>query len=322
MSLCVAHICGPKGSGKTTLARYVAEILGVRDVYHVELIRADAAVTRDPLRLFPSGDSALLTRRFPYSPDRVFEQVPAVLQSIRRERRWATVLLETDSDPCHRQGPESDLRLFVASAPDMESDVFRSDEDAARVLNEVMNDSAAFAAEIYGLPDCPDLDNLDEDDSFIIPPADLKPGSDRDRNPMTRSQYGRLLSSDIGLEIAARVQFQPDYQLLLESDVVLINTGRGGTGDVVDTVARRVEELQLCVRRPPGRETMLAVCDLMNPTDPMQRAGLKRVAELLRQVTATWPQPSRASDAIMPAIPSDLPPPPIFRTDYPREAAG
>lgn len=316
MSLCIAHICGPKGSGKTTLAELLAAYLGSRDLFHLELVHGPDAPP-DPVRLTPAARGALLTRRCAYEPDRLFEQLPIFLQSVRRERRWATVLLESDSDPCHRQAHDFAVRLFVAPAPVGEQDVFRPDDAAARALNEVMNDSAAFAAEVYGLPPVPELDELDP----VAPPApfDLAPAGEHvgDRDPLSRSQFGRLLDSDLGMEIAARVQFQPEYQLMLESDVVIINTGCGGAGDVIDTVARRIEELQLCIRRPAGREPLLAVCDLADGEDPMRRSALDRAAELVRAVTAQWPQPSSATTAA-----PDRLPPPHYRGDYSREAAG
>jgi len=281
MSLCVVHISGPSRAGKTTLARCLARHLAPNPPHHLRMVRIEAGPP-ESLSAVESIPGMFESRQYTYSSERVFEQLPAALKSIKQVRRWATVLLETDVDPSYRHAHSYDVRVFVAPGARAFHEVFRTSHEAARAMNTIMQDTLAFAHEIFGL-----VPNADLDDSRTGLDIPLRrpstPGA-----PDPRS-LGGLLQSTIGGEIISRIQFQPDYHAVVDSDVVLINAARGGAGPVVDDVARHMEKLLSRLGRPPGREPMLAVCDLMDDDDPLQRQAIGRMIELIEQVKADWP---------------------------------
>lgn len=284
MALCVVHVCGPRRAGKTTAALRLAPRLGTDKPYHLRLIPS-ATATAAPLTIVSMMDGMRETRQVMYTPERIFEQLPAALKTIKLQRRWATVLLETDADPGFRHAGPFDVRLFVAPAARDVHEVFRTPAEAALAMNQIMQDTFAFAQEIYGL--IPDA-TLDESRSGLSAKAALG-GGRAPGDPLSDTHMRNLLSSTVGGEIAARVQFQPDYHAIVESDVVVINTARGGTGEAVDQVAERVEKVLSKLPHPAGREPLLAVCDVADEEDPMQQLALGRLAALVAEAKADWP---------------------------------
>src|SRR5262245_30569998 len=116
MPLCVVHICGPRQSGKTELAKRLARSLGPVRPHHLHLVQWDGKAPQGCSAVMPLDDMHE-PRRCTYTPERIVEQLPAALRAIKQTRRRATVLLETDSHPCHRQSYDYDVRAFVSHAP-------------------------------------------------------------------------------------------------------------------------------------------------------------------------------------------------------------
>lgn len=289
MSLCVVHITGPRAAGKTELAAQLATRLGTEPTYFLRFVpRIDATVEkRRRLTHLPGAKQSLL---HVYTPTKIFEQLPDALRDIKRNNRWATVLLETDTHPCHRQAYSYDVRVFVSAAPLDIHDVFRSPEETNAALRGILNDTCEFAHEIYGLT--PDM-ALDESRFGIVPGATTANEPKRlrsDRDPLSDTQVVELLSSTIGIELALRVQFQPDFEGIACSDVVILNTTAGGRTDVVDAVAGRIERMQPYIRRRQNRSVHLAVCDLSDPEDLVHQDAVTQILQLIDAAKSEWPR--------------------------------
>jgi hypothetical protein len=57
----------------------------------------------------------------------------------------------------------------------------------------------------------------------------------------------------------------------------------------IDDVARRIDWVHAGMRRAPGREPLLAVCDLDDPEDPMHVAAMNRITSIINAVKGGWP---------------------------------
>ena len=88
-----------------------------------------------------------------YTPDRVFETLPDALRMIRESEHRPFVVMEADADPALRHAYPYDYRAFIMRPPADLHEVFRSDSEAAAAMREVMQDTASFACEIFGLMD-------------------------------------------------------------------------------------------------------------------------------------------------------------------------
>jgi hypothetical protein len=100
-------------------------------------------------------------------------------------------------------------------------------------------------------------------------------------------QVRRFLASPLGAEVVTRVQLQPPYHSLADSDVVVINTARGRNATVVDECARKLRTLLNRIREGVGRHYDLFVCDPGCLDDP----GTVRLIERMRELASTNPPP-------------------------------
>jgi len=203
-----------------------------------------------------------------YTSDRCFEIIAEVLRNLSPTGSSLLVVLEADGDPCLRYAYPYDRRIFVMPAPGDVYDVFRTPEQAAIALKKVMEDTASFAAEIFGLFD---EDALGDD----VGVEHVRGGSmwsweqaAEEILQVDETQLRNFLDSPIGVEIASRIQLQPEYHGLVESDVILVNTGVGTTGAAVDEVIRRLEVLLSRIRGRLPSDALLFCCDPCRPHDP------------------------------------------------------
>jgi len=234
--------------------------------HHFRLTAAEA-VGRPSFQLVTASDDPTLasSRRIDYTSERCFEVIAEALMRLRPANPQEVVVLEADGDPCLRFAYPYDRRVFVMPAPSDVYDVFRTPEQAAVALRKVMEDTASFAAEIFGLFDD---DSLEED----LGGEYFRSGAARSWNQsavqVDEIQISSFLDSPLGVEIASRIQLQPEYHGLVESDVILINTGVGGTGGAVDEVLRRLEVLLNRIRARVQNDGMLFCCDPCETQDP------------------------------------------------------
>jgi len=278
MSLTVVLVCGPSGSGKSTLARLLAEEVLSRPPHYIRLRPAES--DRSPPLHLSDGDTRTAfasVQTVAYTPQRVFEVVPQALRRVRKEARFATVVIEGDSDPCLRHAFPYDYRLFVMPAPGEVYEVFRRPEEAAAALHEVMQDTAEFASEIFGLFDD---ETWDDDEGVRHEPRSRVRDGVEERLEVSESQVRQFLATPLGAEIASRIQLRPEYHTLVDSDLVLVNMGVGAGTPVVDDCVRRIGTLIARVRGPSRRGNVLYCCDPLNEADPLRA----RLAERLKAI--------------------------------------
>ncbi|UCG33166.1 MAG: hypothetical protein JSU68_00760 [Phycisphaerales bacterium] len=269
---------GPPNSGKTqVLMAIAASLLADDPPHHVRFIR-DGRCAGTEVKPIPSRAGIPLRGcwQVPYNADLAFEILPEAIHRIRNRVKYVTMLLEADADPSLRYAYGYTHRIFCMAAPSSISDVFRSPRQALRALQEVLDDTAAFAAEIFGLFGSELMDEIA--DAVTIPmPSELA----RRRGELSAAQMRRFLSSPLGAEIASRIQLQPLYHSLAESDCVVINTGREGDGSVLANCVRRLGTLLNRVREGTGKERQLFICDPSDAKDPGTAKLMARLKELL-----------------------------------------
>jgi len=277
MPIQVVFVTGPPVSGKSLVAEIIARDAARRPPHYIRLIRTHGQ--RSPVRLAqaPEVSGVASSQRVSYTCERVFEVLPEALTRARCGHRYATILVEADSDPILRHAYPYDARLFVMPAPGEVFTVFRTPAEAARALEEVMQDTAAFASEIFGLFES---DAWQEEDGR---PQVVRSGrGTEERLEISEQQARRFLASPLGAEIASRIQLRPEYHAIVESDVVVVNTAVGACSAAVDECVRRIDKLLARVRQN-RRADILYCCDPQNAQDPRRRHLVEHLRTLL-----TW----------------------------------
>jgi energy-coupling factor transporter ATP-binding protein EcfA2 len=272
MKLNVIMLCGPRSSGKSTLVRMLSSAMDA-PAHYLRLVPLEGQP-----RMTLLGDlkqSGLASwRRINYEGDRAFEFIPECLNDIAAESSANTVFIEADADPNLRYAYPYDHRIFVMPAPHCVDEVFRSAAEAAGALKDVMDDTAAFASEIFGLFDA----ELDDSASFSV---NDRGGVTEERLEITPAQMRRFVGSPLGAEIASRIQLQPDYHGLIESDIVLVNMGIGGTTSIVDRCIDRIQMLISRLSDAPRNTPQLFACDVLDTKDPLQRRLMNSLSNRL-----------------------------------------
>lgn len=263
----VVFVSGPNGAGKTRLVHFmVEEAMRVRP-HHIRLVRR-SPVGQPYLELVQLPDKSNLasSRRIDYDPDCCCETLNDAIQALPSTGPVNIVLVEGDGDPCLRWAYPYDRRIFVMPAPDDVYDVFRTPEQAAVALKKVMEDTASFATEIFGLFDEKQVEQetglmLDSGSSWTWD------RSARHAVEVSEADLRKFIDTPLGMEIASRIQLQPEYHGLVESDVILINMAVG-RGHAVDEVSRRLELLLSRIRSQAQNDGLLFCCDPCEREDP------------------------------------------------------
>ena len=266
------YLSGPSGCGKTTLALLIAKALQ----HPAHLVRMCPAADQHTNTIVAENASPPWASAYKvsYTPDRVFETLPEALRPIRQREHRPFVLIVADADPALRHAYPYDYRTFIMRPPADLHEVFRDESEAAAALREVMQDTASFASEIFGVMDSAGLeDTLDAS-------APESPGPRVEESES--SEIAQFLDSPLGAEIAARIQLQPPFYALVESDVSVINVGRSGRHHNVDECVRRLNTLLDHVRHETRRHSILYAGDLSNPSDPVHTQLAQRFARLFR----------------------------------------
>jgi hypothetical protein len=269
MGLSVTFVSGVQRCGKTTLLKLVRDHVVAAPVHYLRLTCRDNGCA-PPLKLCDPGEKQgfASSQWIIYERERIFEILPDALCAIRREDRHGQVLIEADADPHLRHAFPYDHRVFVMPAPRQLDDVFRTPAQAADAFKQVLNDTTLFASEIFG---------LFADDST----RDVDSSSE-DRPALTDSQMRTFLNSPLGDELASRIQLQPAFHGLTESDVVVINSPAEPIGAVVRQCIERIEFLLARLGRNGHSRTRLFACDLLDTADPRRLALLDALACFLR----------------------------------------
>jgi hypothetical protein len=218
--------------------------------------------------------------RVTYTGERVFETLPDGLRAVRRIDRYGFVIIEADGDPVLRHAYPYDYRIFVMPPPAEVTSVFRDARSAMIALQEVMQDTAAFASEVFGLFDAGGLD--DSIGVYHHAPGGLDRHGERvEALDISESQLRHFLNSPIGAEIASRIQLQPEFHAMVESDVVVINTGLDVPTDALDECVHRIEKLLGKVRHDARRHSVLYWGDITDSRDPSRNRLIRRLKTLL-----------------------------------------
>ena len=229
MGLRVTFVSGLRRSGKSAVIRTMIDKLWKKEPHYIRLAETGGDKRPPQQSAKPPPSCGVATARWlEYEADQIFEVLPAALAAIHRQDRYGSVVIEADADPVLRCAYPYDHRVFVMPVPNHVQDVFRDPSHAADELQRVLDDTAAFASEIFGL--------FAKDEEEDVEPSE-------DRPDLTETQIRGFLYSPLGDELATRIQLQPPYHGLVESDVIIVNTATGKPGPKTDECLRRVERL-------------------------------------------------------------------------------
>ncbi len=280
MPITTILISGPAQSGKTTLAHALAASALSGDPPHlIRLVRNANCI--GPVVTEAVGPRHPVLRghwTVPYSQDLAFELIPQAVHQIRRGEKLVTMLLEADADPALRYAFTYTHRIFILRTPREIRDVFRTSNQAALALRDVLDDTAAFASEIFGLFG---QELLDESEGVRVTQQEKTPGHVERHVEVSGAQMRRFLNSPLGAEIATRIHLQPLYHPIVDSDIVVINTSGGGDPAVVEQLLGMLRTLFSRIREGTGRHYDLFTCDPAAPDDPGTHQLIVRVRELL-----------------------------------------
>ena len=274
MPLTVVLVCGPRQAGKSALIECIGDELADHPPHHIRLVVEDNEASHSPglsamRRPNHTASSTLVT----CGPDTVTDVLTDALRGVRRRERYATVLIEGDCARSLRNALPYDHHVFVMPAPRSVHEVFRRPHEATAALREVMQDTEAFAAEMFG---------LFIDESELLSPDRFTPDQLKQRasRVMNSAQVARFLRTPLGAEIASRIQLQPAYQGMTGSDVVVVNTAAGVRSRETDECVQRIETLLSRICRNGNGRDMLYRCDPADPLDPARPKLLARLVDL------------------------------------------
>lgn len=254
MGLCVTFVSGLRRSGKSTLIRAMVDQLWKRPPHYLRLVKAGGDKTRPPAAAKPTNDCGVASARWlEYDDERIFELLSDALTALHKQDRFGSVVIEADAEPILRWAYPYDHRVFVMPVPKALADIFRDPERAAIELQRVLDDTQAFASEIFGLFSD---DLVDEAEAH------------EERKALSRTQLRGFLHSPLGDELATRIQLSPPYHGLVESDLIIVNTQVGAPTEETATCLRRIERLLERLRLASGRTTQLFHCDPLDFSTP------------------------------------------------------
>lgn len=263
MGLNVLFVSGLRRSGKSALIQAMIETLWEKAPHYIRLVdRASRKAASRHASAPPKQCPVASAQWLEYEPERVFEILPEALSRIHRADRFGAVVIEADADPALRHAYPYDHRVFVMPIPSGVQEVFRDPRCAADELRRVLDDTAAFASEIFG---------LFEDNRIGNPvPSEKRPA-------LTESRARAFLYSPLGDELATRIQLQPPFHGLVESDVIVINSQVGKLGPSPTACVQRIDRLLERIKQVDGKRAQLFFC---NPIDRTGRDCKKLIKAL------------------------------------------
>jgi hypothetical protein len=247
MGLSVVFVSGLRCSGKSAVIRAMIDRLWKHRPHYIRLVKSgsDKLPPKTSCKRLPECGVAS-ARWLEYDEEHVFEVVPDALTAIHRRDRYGSVVIEADADPALRHSYPYDHRVFVMPMPQALHDVFRDPARAAEELRRVLDDTVSFASEIFGLFSEAEQDEVDTPEQ---------------RLDLTATQMRGFLYSPLGDELATRIQLQQPYHGMVESDVIVVNTGIGTANSETEQCLHRVERLLDRIRGASGRPSELFLCD-------------------------------------------------------------
>lgn len=212
----------------------------------------------------PHGNGWASVHDVAYTPERVFETVPEALQRAHECDRDGFIILEADNGPAIRHAYPYDYRVFVMDRPSHACEVFRDPKAAAQALQQVMQDTASFASEIFGLFDDDSLEDSAGVHHRKPPPrhagqVDLE---QLETLEVEETQVRQFMGSPLGAEIASRIQLQPTFHPLVEADVALIVTQSDRSCPILNHCVDRLQNLLSRIRHEARQHSLLYWGDL------------------------------------------------------------
>jgi hypothetical protein len=264
MGLSVTFVSGPRRSGKSAFVQAMIDALYRTRPHYFRLVKSgsDKQAPKASSKPAEPGEQCGVAsaRWMEYDDDQVFAILPEALSAIHKRDRYGSVVIEADADPTLRCAYPYDHRVFVMPLPGELREVFRDSKQAASELQRVLDDTAAFASEIFG------LFHRDGDEAG---------GPAEDRSDLTHGQMRGFLYSPLGDELATRIQLQQPYHGLVESDVIVVNTSAGQGSPETDACLRRINTLLDRLRGAGGRRGELFLSELSDRPGALDRQLLK-----------------------------------------------
>lgn len=249
MALCVTFVSGIRKSGKSMVIQTMVEKLWKKPPHYIRLVKTgsgkSAAKSKSAAKQPTPKCNVASARWIDFTEDRVFEMLPEALEEIHREDRYGAVVIEADAEPSLRFAYPYDHRVFVMPRPASMQEVFRDPRQAASELRHALDDTAAFASEIFGLLQGSAEDSVE---------------ASEDRPELSGTNMRGFLYSPLGDELVTRVQLQQAYHGLVESDVVVVAARGPGTPES-DECLRRIDGLLARIRSLTDRRGEMFVCD-------------------------------------------------------------
>ncbi len=269
MGLSVTFVSGVRRSGKSAIIQAMIDRLWKIPPHYIRLVNAgsDKVVPKCPPPFPPPECGVASARWLEFDEDRVFETVPEVLATIHRQDQFGSVVIEADADPSLRCAYPYDHRVFVMPRPTSIHDVFRDPQLAANELRRALDDTAAFASEVFGL--------FSQNRDDVGDPPEERP-------EVTPAGMRGFLYSPLGDELATRIQLQQPYHGLVESDVVVVNTKLGEQSPESDQCLRRIERLIERVRGMSDRHADLFLCNPWNHNGKVCKTLLKALKPMCK----------------------------------------
>ena len=268
MGLCVTFVSGPEHTGKTAVIGALTGRLRKRKPHYLRLAKNGTGNHSGRQEGKPLPEFGLPSIRWvEYDEEHIFEILPEALANIHRQDRFGSVVVEGDADPSLRCAYPYDYRIFVMPLPSMMETVFRDQNTAAAEFSRVLDDTQAFASEVFGLHAGDGHD-------------DCEPSEDR--ATLSNAQMQAFLYSPLGDELATRIQLQPPYHGLVESDVVIVNTRIGQRTSETDDCLHRIEMMVKRSRSNSSRKSQLFRCDPCNQRCPVAKKLLKALEPMCR----------------------------------------
>lgn len=273
MPLNVILVSGPRGGGKTTLVELLGQEVLDHRPHHIRLVLNRHPGPPHPALSAPAPGGSASSRALVFDPATVMDELANALRDVRRQERYATVLVEGDDVPSVRNALPYDCHVFVMPAPASVHDVFRRPAEAEAALRQVMQDTEAFAAEMFGLF----LDETRAQSPDAYAPEEQQRRSERALDSADVRSY---LRTPAGVAIASRIQLQPAYQGLAESDVILVNSAVGAETAAVDDCVHKIETLLGRIRDDGDLTSALFCCDPLDRLDPIRPKLFRRLAAI------------------------------------------
>jgi len=266
MGLCVTFVSGPRHSGKSALVETMIDKLCKYKPHYIRLVKTGSKTQPGAfVDELESQNKSASARVLEYNPELIFEILPDALSAIHRRDRYGLVIIEADADPILRCAYPYDHRVFIMPSPSDIHEVFRDPDHAADELKKALDDTAAFASEIFGL---------------FADSTDSGPDPHEVRPDMTTTQMRGFLYSPLGDELATRIQLQPPYHGLVESDVIVINDHAGECGSQTEPCILRIEHLLDRLSGVSGKRGELFFCNPMDHSGKDCKKLLKALAPL------------------------------------------